>query len=351
MSKKDNSFGSDKKITRRRFLGGAIGAGVGAAFLGGAGKALASMAPRANGVKAIVPMLTLRTPGSLKILQITDTHMNYLARGFLAEPQKMDSIKAMVKHFDPDIIVNTGDFWANVSGAAGVDTCRSLCKEFEKFKTPWAFAWGNHDESTDYNLAHETLEKAQYSLYRGAAADGNYRIEVRADGKASPVWNLIMLNNSRSGFKKEQIDWFNDEVKRIKQKPSIPPPAFLFFHIPLPQYNDIALPGKAVGVKFENVCDEGAGRDALPAFQQAGFVKAMFCGHDHVNDYHGDIKGIRLQYGRALGGYGKEKVRKGGTLITVDTNKQTLETKSVFPDGSSVTYDKLILAPETDRIY
>ena len=247
--------------------------------------------------------------------------------------------------------MNTGDFWANITEPGRADSCKELCKLFGRLGVPWAFAWGNHDESTDYNRTHALLESAPNSLYRGAAADGNYRLEIKTPNRGAPVWNLVILNNSRGGFKQEQIDWFNAEAGRIRAQTPAPPPAFLFFHIPVPQYDDIAAPGRATGVKFENVCHEDGSRDAFPSFRGAGFVKAMFVGHDHVNDYYGDIDGVRLQYGRALGGYGEDRVRKGGTLISVDTAAGTYETQSVFPDGTSKTFDTFIAAPAPGIIY
>ena len=66
-------------------------------------------------------------------------------------------------------------------------------------------------------------------------------------------------------------------------------------------------------------------------------IKAIFCGHDHVNDYDGLLDGVRLDYLRATGysGYGGEKVKKGATLITLDLkNIGEFEAKSVFKDGS-----------------
>lgn len=348
--KSDKGNMDDGRVTRRGFMRGAAAAGAGAVLAGRAADALAAMAPAPQGAAASTPVLEMGAPGGFKILQVTDTHMHFMARGFMTEPRISGDIKKMAERFKPDIIVNTGDFWVNKTEAAA-DTCKWLCKEFIEYKTPWAYAWGNHDESDDYNRTHATLEKAPSSLYRGAAADGNYRIEVKEKGGAAPLWNLIFLNNSRGGFKQEQIDWFNAEAGRIREQTPAPPPAFLFFHIPLPQYDEIVLLGKARGVKFESVCHEDGSRDAFPAFRDAGFVKAAFCGHDHLSDYYGVLEGVRLQYGRALGGYGKEKVRKGGTLITADTAAGTFETKTVFPDGSSVEYDTLIMEPEAGRVY
>lgn len=327
---------SRASLTRREFVGAVGILGAGAALAGVTGNALAAMAPPPPDATATVPILTIDDPTSFKILQVTDLHL--FNDGIRLRYPEITAIAAMVERFKPDIIVNTGDFWALSSGDGLTDTCQLACRLFATLKTPWAFAWGNHDEATDYNRVHAALEKTPFLLYCGAA-DGNYRVEVRTSDSSVPLWNLIMLNDSRGGFKAEQIDWFNAEAERIKKATPMLPPAFVFFHIPLPQYDDLAVAGKAKGVKFEKVCHENGSCEAFAAFRDAGFVKAMFCGHDHTNDYHAMLDGVRLQYGRATGGYGEDKVRKGATLITINTVAKTFDIKSVFADGSTATFD------------
>lgn len=346
-----DGFWNKDGITRREFMGAAAGAAAGIAAAGLSARALASMAPIPADAVAENAVINAGAAGQFKILQVTDLHFHFVAREIFGEPQKTESIQSMVDIFKPDMIANTGDFWASNANGMGADMCKWSCKEFAKFKTPWAFAWGNHDEANDYDRAHAILKKAPYSLYRGDAADGNYRVEVRAAGGETPLWNLIFLNDSRGGFRQEQIDWFNAEAARIRKQTPNPPPALLFFHIPLPQYDDAAKDGIAVGVKFESVCHEDGSREAFGAFRDAGFVRGMFCGHDHVNDYYAITDGMRMQYGRALGGYGEDKVRKGGTLITLDTASNAFDVVSVFPDGTSWKQEGFAATPEPGRVY
>jgi 3',5'-cyclic AMP phosphodiesterase CpdA len=290
--------------------------------------------PRANATPRVLK-LTIKDPTAFRILQVTDLHL--IEEGYRLDHSIIDRIGKIVARFKPDIIVNTGDFW----GTNSLNAFQRSCQAFAELRTPWAFAWGNHDEAPDYNQFHTALEKTPYLLYSGAA-DGNYRIEVQAKTDNSPLWNLIVMNNSRGGFRADQIDWFKAEAERIKHGAAKVPPAFLFFHVPLPQYGDLVTSRKAIGAWFEPVCDEDGSREALTAFRNAGFVKATFCGHDHTNDFHGVVDGIWLQYGRSAGGSGHPKVPKGGTLITVDTTKQTFAVQSVLPDGSAITYDTLM---------
>jgi hypothetical protein len=328
------------RVTRRQLLGGALSLGAGVALTGAAGNALAAMAPPRPNAKVTTPVVAINDPRQFKILLVTDIHLVYEERYGNAwdARSRIAAIATMVARCRPDLIVNAGDFWSSESGSVNGDTCKRACDAFATFNTPWAFAWGNHDEAVDYNAAHATIEASPYALYCGAA-DGNYRVAINAKGNSQPVWNLILLNNSRGGMMQEQVDWFRAEAEAIRKKTSVPPPAFLFFHIPLIQTEGIGMPGKAVGVKLEPGGHLGS-RSAFSVFRDAGFVRALFCGHDHLNDYYGTIDGVRLEYGRAAGGYGESRLRKGAKLITVDTVKKTFATKTVFPDGSSVTFDR-----------
>ncbi len=160
-------------LTRRSFLGRAVAWGATAAIAGVAEHSWAAMAPPMPGAKANVPVLTVSNPSCFKILQVTDMH---LGEWFVQPP--IAALAAMVRNFKPDMIVNTGDCWVNVSRNGWGDTCQRMCRLFDGFKIPWAFAWGNHDESIDYNRAHAALEKSSHALYCGAA-DGNYRVAVK----------------------------------------------------------------------------------------------------------------------------------------------------------------------------
>ena len=331
--------GCGGRITRRGFLQGAALAGAGLALCG-PGRALAAMAPAPEGVEAAVPTLLTRTPGKFSLLAVTDLHF-YITQ-IAAEPKTVEDIRQMIAHFDPDLLVVTGDMWHNNPGGRGYSFCKWACKQFSHLPVPWAFAWGNHDMMDDYNKGHRLLTSAPNSMYAGAAADGNYRIAVRDSADSAPVWNLIFLNDSRGGIRGEQAQWFNAEAGRIRAAQPAPPPAFLFFHIPIPQYLDIAMPGKARGVMYEGVAHDDGDRAALQAFHDSGMVRAMFCGHDHVNDYDGKLKGIHLEYIRATGreGYGGDRVPKGGTLISVDAAAGSFDSVTVFPDGSRWVPDK-----------
>ena len=69
---------------------------------------------------------------------------------------------------------------------------------------------------------------------------------------------------------------------------------------------------------------------------EMGDVKGVFVGHDHINDYYGDLYGIKLCYGRGTGfnTYGKENFLHGARIIRLKENEQEFESWLRLEDGS-----------------
>ena len=328
---------SCSRVSRRGFIAAAGGL-AGSALWSRARPLLAAMDGPAR--------VTVHAPGTLTILAITDTH-------FFAKPYQdgwtMREIRAMVKQHRPDLVVVCGDMWYNNPKGRGLTFCRGACGYMSGPGVPWAFVRGNHDVADDFARAEDALTAAPFSLYR-SGADGNYVIEVMDPGGTAPWWELIIVNDASPvmGFREPQIEWFSAQAARIKAAYSPAPPAFVFAHIPIPQYQDIVDSGAARGVKGEKVSHEGGSREAFAAMRDSGMVKAVFCGHDHLNDYYGDRDGLRLQYLRATGhgGYGGARVRKGGTVITGRAGARDFSTMTVFASGRAFAWEKPIEAPK-----
>jgi len=322
-------------ISRREFIAGAAALGA-AGIMGAFDAAFAAMAPIPDGIAPEVPTVFPANKGRFRILAVTDLHFHL---NHAVDARTVGDIRAMISKFEPDIVTALGDVWHENPEGRGLERCAYACEQFAQMETPWAFVWGNHDKADDYDEAHRMIRNAPHSLYRGDAADGNYRIRVTAAEGGPALWNLIILNDSRGGMRQEQIDWFNAEAAAIRAETPAPPPAFAFFHIPLPQHGDVAKAGNAKGVKLEEVCHEGGSRDALGAFRDSGFVKAAFCGHDHLNDYYGEMEGVRLQYARSTGYEGAEDilVPKGGTVIDMNLETGAFRTATVFANGKTWT--------------
>ncbi len=266
-----------------------------------------------------------------RILQITDIHFFGKNRD-VDDPKTMKLIENMLQKFEPDLIAVTGDFWSNDQGGQGVSFCEQCAKRIDSFGFPWLFAWGNHDEVLDRPKAHSILESMPNTLYSRGDGNGNYRIELQDKKTQKPLWQFYMLHTEKVGVSTRETDWLKNECASLPKTPG-----FVFCHIPVLQYDEIWENGKAIGIKHEKVCNEKENGKALPKIAETGRVSAMFVGHDHVNDYSGESCGVNLVYGRAtgFGGYGADKVAKGGTLIEILPGQKSYSYLSVFPDGTT----------------
>lgn len=277
--------------------------------------------------------LTVASPANFKILQLTDAHFHQRREQQpKGDERSLDEWKRMVDLYRPDLIAITGDFWHDNPDGRGEEFLRQSVARVESLGVPWLFTWGNHDQLTDYAVGHDVIHDAKGSLYRGGPTGGNYTVDV-VNKAGNIIWQLICLNTHREGMTGPTVDWLKGEAKqRRKQARAVP--AFAFFHIPIRQYYEIRK-GDAAGIFLEGVSHQREDGSALKLLKGLGNVRATFCGHDHVNDYSGTHQGIELVYGRASGwcGYGWEKVRKGGKLITLNGESGNYAWETVFPDG------------------
>jgi len=197
---------------------------------------------------------------------------------------------------------------------------------------PFGFAFGNWDRPPTTNFTATQLidflstEFPQSSMVRHSSPDvrgnGVYDIPVvwpdgANENKTAAVLYFLdtHANDGCEGtdgtgcIYASEVDWYNTtSIGYTKANGGVPVPAVAFFHIPLPEYITLWNKGVTYGV-----LDEPSGADGLGIcctinsngfFDTAlanGDIKAMSCGHDHDNDFHGVYKGIELMYGRKTG--------------------------------------------------
>lgn len=83
-------------------------------------------------------------------------------------------------------------------------------------------------------------------------------------------------------------------------------PSLAFFHIPIPEVRQLWYK-EIVGQFQEAVACSLVNAGVLQTLASMGDVKAVFMGHDHANDFCGEMEGIWFCYGGGIGyhGYGK----------------------------------------------
>lgn len=85
-------------------------------------------------------------------------------------------------------------------------------------------------------------------------------------------------------------------------------PGLVYFHIPLPEFSSFDA-SNFTGVRQEGISSASINSGFFTTMVEAGDVKAVFTGHDHLNDFCGQMTGIQLCY---AGGFGYHAYGKAG---------------------------------------
>ena len=327
---------------------------------------------------------TFTTDRDLKILQLTDVHIGGGWMSIKKDAMAINAVASMVTAEKPDLVIITGDIAFPVPFQAGTFNNLSSAKIFaqlmETLGVYWVPLFGNHDTEAYSYYSREDISKfyesdeLKYCLFKSGDEDidgyGNSVINIKnSDGIITESLFLLDSHSYTDGdflgiqwkydnIHQNQIDWYkNQSIKFSEQNKAVISTLYsadsdeykdatekygdvsslLFFHIPLTEYKDAWTEYVDNGYKnTENVTYEyglagetgkviysGIGEDNLfETMQELGGNKGVFCGHDHLNNFSLDYKGIRLTYGfsidyLAYSGIYKLGSQRGCTVITV----------------------------------
>lgn len=302
--------------------------------------------------------LAFREDRTFTITQFTDLHWE---NGEDEDQQTRLLMEEVLDAEHPDLVVFTGDIIYTGYGASGEPVCKHPHQAFrdavhtaESRGIPWAVVFGNHDTETTITrdeLMHTVLEHSHTVTQRGPEeinGVGNYTLSISGpdgqtaaalyffdSGDRSPLPHIQGYDWIRSN----QIDWYREESRMLQSSIEAQAyPALAFFHIPLPEYKQVWENGTCYGNKFENVCCSPVNSGLFTAMVEMGDVIGTFCGHDHVNDYWGELHGVRLCYGRATGynTYGKDGFPRGARMIRLREGERSFESWLRLADGTVI---------------
>ncbi|WCJ42299.1 purple acid phosphatase 28 [Euphorbia peplus] len=319
--------------------------------------------------------LRFRHDGTFKILQVADMHFGtgVVTRCRDVLPSEFDFcsdlnttrfLQRMIREEKPDFIAFTGD---NIFGTSTNDAAESLLRAFGpamESGIPWAAVLGNHDhESTmnpeelmsfmslmDYSVsqinpsAEVHSGAAKGNIIREIDGFGNYDLSVYgAAGSVlanHSVLNLFFLDSGSKEvyqgvktygwIKESQLRWLRGVSKRYQGQnhdvghltEASVPPSMAFFHIPIPEIPKLYYQ-KIIGHFDEGVACSKVNSGVLQTFVSMGDVKAVFMGHDHKNDFCGNLDGIWFCYGGGFGyhAYGKAGWARRARVVVAELGK------------------------------
>ncbi|MBQ6020484.1 MAG: metallophosphoesterase [Clostridia bacterium] len=272
--------------------------------------------------------------GPFRIMATTDFH--------LENKTELDykTIRLFLKNLArerPDLVILTGDIFET---RQPVLDAVQFAEMMERTGVYWCFVFGNHERGVGrdpekYRLLH-AIEHYPHCLSKTGPGDlfgvGNYCVNVRRgdrllaslflldSGKhALPEYNLLHGRPADAGgydfIKKDQIAWFSLLCDRNRREYGTDG-NLVFMHIAVPEYENVfdaenledrvfvpsGRAGILYGAQYETV--------GCPAFNSGFFdvmkangTKAVFVGHDHINDFCAEYEGVKLVYVQP-GGYG-----------------------------------------------
>lgn len=304
---------------------------------------------------------TFYTDRDFRILQLTDVHVGGGAFSIGKDKLTFDAVETLIRRVKPDLVVVTGDIVYPVPFQAGTIDNRRATELFvslmDTLGVYYALCFGNHDTEVYSLYRRDDL----YNIYRSSKyclidrAEGvddiNYAINVK-NSQGLITQTLYMMDthayvegflNEYDGLHQNQIDWYSAEVNRMNNlNKAIDPDApvvksLVFIHIPLREYETAWEEYRAnnykdtANVKYyygfareddEEVCCSVPEDEFFETALALGSTQGVFCGHDHVNTWSLDYKGIRLTYGMSIDhlaypGIADEHEQRGGTIITI----------------------------------
>ncbi len=274
--------------------------------------------------------LRFRADGAFTIAQFTDLHVQ---NGEAADAQTVALMADVLDAEQPDLAVLTGDVIDGKHSRDPAAAWRYAVAPLVERGIPWAAVFGNHDD--EGGMTRAELMALQRTLPYCLSVAGPRMCPAsattccpsapprRENGGDALLPRLQQLrrdpDRGYGWLRRDQIAWYLQTAQALAAANGGEPlPALAFFHIPLSEYNEAWDLHVCYGHKFEPVCCPLINTGFYAALHEAGDVMGTFVGHDHVNDFVGDLYGIRLCYGRATGfnTYGRQGFTRGAADST-----------------------------------
>ncbi len=300
------------------------------------------------------------TNAPIKILQLTDIHIGNGPLTSKKDKLAIEAVCKMIESTNPDLIIISGDLVYPVALMTGTDdnltALKVLSRVIDSYKTPWTICFGNHDAegSAKYSKAElcnylESTELSNCLFQRGPSnldGMGNHIINLyNSNGEFNSSVFLFdngMYNGETqlSGYMEitsSQTNWYESNIKTMSEKLGKTIGSYVFYHVPGKEYENAWAEyrsGESENVKliygYANEKNEKISCSSeLGTFwnkvQELGSTKAIFCGHDHLNDFSIEYYGVRLTYGKSIDytayafqGISTKTEQRGGTILTIN---------------------------------
>lgn len=307
--------------------------------------------------------------GKFRILMVSDIHGGV---GY-DELRTVRALQALVDHTKPHLVLLCGD----IAGPGSIHVSNreelrqlldGLVSPMEKAGIPWAHVYGNHDDNfglcnADHQPVYESYHccvsktgpadvsgvgnyvlpvwdtKGETILFNVFGLDSQHRMpefreEFGLGDDVTPVDLTNMENEDESPIRFSQVAWYYQTSQALEAYAGHKIPALMYTHFPLPEHRIVAQRREECrfeGNQLSPISCSNLNSGLFSACLQRGDVKAIFCGHDHKNDFSGVYCGIRLGFDGYLSycACHMEELR-GGRLFEISADApERIETKMI----------------------
>ncbi|MBR6784890.1 MAG: metallophosphoesterase [Clostridia bacterium] len=329
--------------------------------------------------ETVAPVLKFDENGEFKILHLCDCQ-----DGYPADERMFEYINYVLEVYDPDIVVLGGDNTVG-EGETKQLAIDELCKPFVESETYFTMVFGNHDYQQGYtnDELFEMYQKAggDYFLAYDAVPElhgtATHNLPVYSNDGSKVKFNLWMFDSGSyvdGGYdcvRKDQIDWYLETSNKLKAEAGALVPSMAFQHIIVGDVYDALFVESPInlgvltanyngkyytylpklhnfsGFLVEPPCPGVDNEGQLEAMAKQGDVLAIFSGHDHVNDFETEYKGVDIVNtpSPTYNSY-SSIVNKGSRLITINEESPYTYTSEV------ITYNNLVIEnPELAEVF
>ena len=272
--------------------------------------------------------------GTFRIMMFSDIHGG---RGFAAQ-ETHDAIEALLAAANPDLVLIGGDICGpGMIHAETTDDVRlvldAITDPMERRGIPWAHVFGNHDDNYGVPNAAQmpVYESYAHCLSKAGPADidgvGNYFLPIYStsgDDVLFGVWGLDSHHSMPEFFedynipektryfhpcpassgdydgpRTSQVFWYWESSRQLEAHLGHKVPSLMYMHIPTPEHALATVHKNTLGFKdyqLEDVACHTLNSGLFSACVQRGDVRAIFCGHEHENNFCTEYFGIKLGY-------------------------------------------------------
>ncbi len=341
---------------------------------------------------------TFTTDRDFKVLQLTDIHIGGGWMSLKKDSMAMNAVAAMITAEKPDLVIATGDISYPVPFQAGTFNNKLSAEVFaelmESLGVYWTLGFGNHDTEAYSYYGRDDISafygsgNYKYCLYQAGPEDvdgyGNQVINVK-NGDGVITQSLFVFDSHSyvdgdilgvmwkyDNIHENQVEWYkntlatlngqnNAKLKELGQEENSHIKSAAFFHIPLTEQKDAwyeyiengfedtenvtyyyGVAGEKSKIVYSGIHEDNLFETML----ELGSTQAVFCGHDHYNNFSIDYKGIRLTYGMSVDylaypGIYKEGSQRGCTVIEFSPDGSfDCHPESYYQDKYTSLYEK-----------